>query len=371
MKVMLNRAEMAAVLASAEKIAPSGSPIDVLKGVLVETADGRLAVTASNLEITLRQTLPADIQEEGDFVFPARLFAAMFRLMGGDTASLSLSGNKQLTLASGQAVYTMTAMDAKDYPRTELPFPEDTVRVTGIPTLARRTAFAVREDAAKPIMRCIHLIFSSDGLRAVGSDGFRIAAARGDPKSTGEISMLIPAVALEKLAMLVENKDCLMVGTTGNNIVFFKDGFTFSARLMGGEYIDANRMLAAARANFTVLTDAETLRRAVNTVSPLDGEDQRIMLGFQGNRIVLQSAGVLGQSAAYVDVIPLSGSPSGTYWYNCCQLYECLRAQSGTLMADVAQNGLLLLRTDDLICMQTASRPPQAARTQETPARAA
>ena len=362
MKVIINRAGMAAILSAAERIAPIVSPLDALRGVLVETVEGSLAVTATNLEVTLKQTLPAQIQEEGRFVFSAKLLAAMFRLLGGEMVCVTLDENNRLTLESGETVYAVTALDAKRYPKLELPFPEDTVPVTGIPALTCRTAFAVREDASKPIMKCIDLIFGKDGLRAIGSDGFRIADAKGDRKSTGEINMLLPARSLEKLAALVENQDSLAVGTTGKAIVFSKNNIIFSARLMDGTYMNVDQIFSSAKPAFTVLTDAEALRRAVNVIAPLDGEEQRIMLRFGGSRLTLQCADKYTRASTSLEVIPLMGTPAGEYWYHCGQLYECLRAQRGTLMVDVAQNGLLLLRTDDLICVQTASRAPASER---------
>ena len=50
----------------------------------------------------------------------------------------------------------------------------------------------------------------------------------------------------------------------------------------------------------------------------------------------------------------------GVYWYNPAQLMECLKALNGTLMLEVVQHGALLLKTDDLVCFQTATREPKA-----------
>ena len=358
MRVTLNRAELSSVLNDAEKIAPASSPLDSLKGALLEAEDGKLTVTASNLEVTLKRTIPCGIQEAGSTVFSAKLLAAMLRLLEGDEVFLETTANHQLLLKAGTAVYQAAALDPANYPQTPIPFPEDTVSVTGIQSIAKRTAFAVREDNASPIMRCINLIFSSDGLRAVGSDGFRIAAAKGDSKSTGEISLLIPVTSLEKLASLVSNQDSLQVGTTGKYIVFTMENFAFSARLMDGRPIDAQAMLSAAQPRFTVLTDAAAMRSAVDSVVCVAEETARLMLRFDGQRVALQCTGENGNANGALDVVALSGTPSGEYWYNGKQLYECLRAQNGTMMVDVAQGGVLLLRTDELICMQTAIRKP-------------
>ena len=125
-----------------------------------------------------------------------------------------------------------------NYPRAEIPFPEDTVTVKNIPHMAARTIFAASENESKPTMRCVKLVFTSDGLKAVSYDGSRLAAAKGDSKGEASASLLIPAASLNKLARLVGNKDELHVGTTGKSVVFTKEDFLFSARHLTGEHVD-------------------------------------------------------------------------------------------------------------------------------------
>ena len=61
----------------------------------------------------------------------------------------------------------------------------------------------------------------------------------------------------------------------------------------------------------------------------------------------------------------LSGTPEGEYWYNPQQLSQCLSALGGTLMLEVGQNGVLVMRTDDLVCLQLSRRKPALLRARE------
>lgn len=121
----------------------------------------------------------------------------------------------KLVVSSGNAEYAIPVKDAAQYPRMEIPCPAATVPVSGIPSLTKRTAFAVSEDTTRPMLKCVNLIFGTDGLQAVSTDSFRIASAKGDRESRGNISFLVPAASLEKLAALVDNREKLQVGTTG------------------------------------------------------------------------------------------------------------------------------------------------------------
>lgn len=248
------------------------------------------------------------------------------------------------------------------YPRIEIPIPENTASVTNIPSLAKRTVFAVSEEESAVEMKCVHMAFSAAGFHAVGSDGYRIADAAGDSKAYPEADILLPASSLEKLARLVSSKDILQMGITGKSVVFMCEDFTFFARLMEGRFLDTDQIMHCAKPSFTILTDSELLRKALSSVHAVSGAQNRFSLTFAGARLRLCCESEYGTSAIELDVVPLSGAPSGTYWYNGEKLLECLRAQRGSLMLELAQSGALILRTDALTCLQVAVREPHPIR---------
>lgn len=230
--------------------------------------------------------------------------------------------------------------------------------VKNIPLMAARTVFAASENEAKPAMRCVKLVFTSDNLKAVSYDGARLAAAKGDSKGEASVSMLIPAHSLQKLSRLVTNRDELRVGTTGKTVVFIKDNFLFSARLLEGEHIDADFLLESIESSFSVLTDATMLYEAVSSVSVVAGEYSAVSLRFSNGRTAVGCEGEGCSSSQGLEVVALSGSPDGEYWYNPEQLSQCLAALSGTLILEVGQNGILVMRTDDLVCLLSSRRKP-------------
>ena len=237
MKVTMNRMEALSIAKAAESIAPSKATMDELRCVLLECGgDGKLTMAATNNEVALERRMPAQIQEAGALLINAKLFANMLGVLGGETVAIQGEDGRQAEITSGACRYTIPILSVSNYPRAEIPFPEDTVTVKNIPHMAARTIFAASENESKPTMRCVKLVFTSDDLKAVSYDGSRLAAAKGDSKGEASASLLIPAASLNKLARLVGNKDELHVGTTGKSVVFTKEDFLFSARLLSGEH---------------------------------------------------------------------------------------------------------------------------------------
>ena len=172
--ITVNRAELLATVKRATTIAPPDSPLDVLKGVLLESDSARkmLTVTSTNLEVALVEKIPCSAQEDGALVYSARTLAEMLQRLPEDTVEISRKENRgRMTLTSGSVSYEVDVWDRGAFPKPDLPFPEDTVKVSGIPAVAQHTVFATAQDKDKPLLRCVNLMFTDAGLRAAGSNG--------------------------------------------------------------------------------------------------------------------------------------------------------------------------------------------------------
>lgn len=358
MNITINRAEMLCAIKRASAIAPADSPLDVLRGVLLEAdaASGKLTVTSTNLEVTLEEKLPCSVQEEGALVFSAKMLAEMLSRLPLDTVQICRAENRgRMRLQSDNACYEVDVWDRGAFPKPEIPFPEDTIKLSGIPAMAQHTVFATAQDNGKPLLKCVNLMFTSTGLRAAGSNGNCIVTAKGDHQSTGDVSLLIPAASLGKLSNMCQDKDEFRVGTTGKSIVFFRENFLFSARLMEGGYIDTERLVGSIRNAFTVLTDIQDMRAALSSVLTV-GSGNRVKLSFQDQRLVFHCSGDFGSASTPIEIIALTGAPAGDCWFNAKQLTTCLKALSGTVTLGIAQGGMLTLATQDAYYLQNAMR---------------
>ena len=363
MQITINRAELLHAARCAESIAPAVSPIKEMTAILLEAdaGTGKMTVTATNVETALEQKLSCQADGDDAVAVNARLLVSMLERLTGDEVEMFREPSQpQLRLRSGDAEYLVPVWERGGFPKPSIPFPEDTVQVSGILSMARRTVFAAARDADKnvsrPLLRCVHLMFTQDGLRAAGSDGTCVISAKGDEKSTGDISFLMPASSLDRLARMCGDKDAFRVGTTGKSLVFLRENFMYSARLVEGSYIDLDRLAGSLRKRFTVLTDVPDLRKGLESVLTVN-PDGKVALAFDGQRLTFRCAGEYGSAASPIDVIPLTGMPIGEYWYRSEQIRSCLRALSGTVQLSAAQDGMLLLETEDAFYMQVAVRP--------------
>ena len=359
MDITMNRAELLCAAKRAAAIAPSKSPLEVLKGVLLEVdaAHKALVLTATNLEVILKQKLDCAALENDALVIDADLLAGMLEKLSGDTVELRReNGESRLIVQSGDSVYSVSVWERSSYPKQNIPAVTGTVRASGIPSMTKRTVFATCEDETKPMMKCVCLRFTQDGLRAAGSDGNCVVTAKGDDKCTGDLSVLIPAASLTQLARMCGDKDEFQVGSNGKRLVFAQKDLLFSARLIEGDYIDTDSLTGALKNQFTVLTDMAELSRGLDSVVCVD-PNGKVQLSFDGMALTFRCASAYGSATDTISVIPLTGTAQGEYWYLAKRLTSCMRALSGTATLGIAQGGMLTLSTENAFYMQSGVRP--------------
>lgn len=370
MDVTINRAECLDAARRAASVAPSKSPLDALKGALLEAdADtGKLTITSTNLDVALEEKLPCTVREGGSFAFSAKLLAEILQRLPLETVTITRPNNcGRAVFQSECACYTMDVWERGAFPKPELPFPEDTVKLSGVPTMAKHTVFATSQDSSKPLLKCVNLMFTQNGLKAAGSNGNCIVTAKGDHQSTGDINLLIPATSLDKLAGICTDADEFRVGTTGQSIVFLKENFLFSARLMGGSYIDTEMLIRSIQNSFTVLTSVQEMRNALSVVQSVAPEASKVTLAFGDQAMEFRCEGCYGSASAPLGIIALTGVPAGEYCFNARQLNTCLKAMTGTVTLGIARSGMLTLSTQDAYYIQNALRPMDLSTKKEKP----
>ena len=163
MNVNANRLELLRAVRQAASVAPNASPLEVLKGILLKAeSNGHLYLSATNLEVAIRIGLSCVSESEDAVVVNARLLVGMLERLGGESVMLSRNDSSlQLTVKSEKAFYQIPFLGGDCFPQIEMPFPEDTIPVKGLPKMVKRIAFAVdKTNNEKPMLRCVILILN-------------------------------------------------------------------------------------------------------------------------------------------------------------------------------------------------------------------
>src|SRR3990170_114725 len=95
MKVTILQENLARGLGIVSKAVSPRSTLPVLANILVTTDEGRLRLSATNLEMGITCWIPARVEEEGSTTVPSRTFSDLMNTLPGDQVQLSLDVKTQ------------------------------------------------------------------------------------------------------------------------------------------------------------------------------------------------------------------------------------------------------------------------------------
>lgn len=356
-----NRRELLHLAQKASKAVPEDLKLELLKGIhLAADADmGMVTLTATNMEVAVRASLAANVEESGQTVIMPHLLLGMLSRLDGETVSVSSLKPTVLQVKAGQAEFAVSVLDGKDYPLPEIPFPEDAVSVSNIKTLAKCTPFTLPRGNGKPSMQCVRLSLHENGLHADACDGSRIFHLLGDKECVGKACILIPASSLQTLAGISEDSDVYEMAITNKTVVFWDGTLFFSARLIEGDFLDTGMVLRQFKPRLTAQIDANTFCNAVGAILPVAKGGTPIEVKLLSGQITLSCESETGSCSHDLPAIT-TGAASTPFYYNARKLWELLRMLTGSMQLELSERGELRIQTDTVTCYQTPVRAPTA-----------
>jgi len=139
----VKRQEMLTLAYQAAKAVPrtAGAQADAIKGIHMEADSRRSMITLT----AIRTSMAASVEESGSCVVSASLFPEVIAKLPEEDVDLETGESSRLTIRSGNSCFHLDVLPGDRYPMPELPFPDDTLPVSGLCSLARNTVFAAAE----------------------------------------------------------------------------------------------------------------------------------------------------------------------------------------------------------------------------------
>lgn len=231
----------------------SRTSMPILQGVLCEAAGGRLHITGSSLDVTVRTTVEVSVHSEGRCVVPSKLITDVLRKM--PEGAITISEADGAVEISGQGSgedgprFNIRVMSVDDFPNLEEPNLEDAVTVSGkkLAAAISQVTVAASADEARPILTGVQIESEGGGMRLVATDSYRLAV-RDLPEVALTGAGLVPARGLSELERTV-GADEVSVAIDERNAVFSSERGTLSLRLIDGTFPNYRQLLPDSHPN--------------------------------------------------------------------------------------------------------------------------
>lgn len=286
MKISTQRDRLLAQLQLTTRVASARSAIQALSGVQLAASDDRCELRATDMDVSLRVPLDAEVQRAGSAVLPARLFLDVVRSLPGSRVSIELrSAEQDVELVSGRATFQIRALRSEDFP----PFPQLqadsslSIPAEAFASTALKVAGSASRDETRPVLTGVLISASDRLLRMVATDSYRLSLKETELPSALEhgFEANVPARAVQELARLTTtvSEELLRIGLAHNQAVFALGELVLSSRLIDGQFPNYRQLLPDSFEH-ELRIDSRELSDVVRRIALLAQKNAPIALSF-------------------------------------------------------------------------------------------
>ncbi len=335
LQIRVTRKALSEGLALMERVIPSRSSNPLLTTLKVDVTDAGLTLSGTNLELDLSCFVPAEVRNPQPFIVPAHLFAQVVRNLGGELVELERTGQEITVRASGSDFKLQTG-DLGAFP--PLRFPDETHLSLDAAELARALGsvrYAASNEAFQAVFRGIKLEHRGDLVRAVASDGYRVAL-RDFPGSGDGRTLIIPARSADELVRVLKDGQARLTYGPGL-LTVTTDRVRMNVKLLDGDFPDYERVIPREiKLQFTV--PASVLQDAVSRVAVLADKNanNRVEFLVSGGTVRLTAEGDYGRGHDTLAVEQSGSQPAMSLAFNARHVLDALAPIEGDVQVSLS-----------------------------------
>lgn len=292
LKISTSREELTRQLGVVSRAASTRTTVQVLAGILLRAEGGRLELAATDMEISLRSSLEAEVGSEGAVVVPSKLLADLVRLLPADEVSVEhRSGEGVVEIVSGTASYKLHTYNAEDFPRLPEAAGVELMSIDADAVLetAGRVNRAASRDESRPVLTGILVRFEGQNLVMAATDSYRLAVKETSMGSSGpELDAIVPARAIGELTRIAQGAGGLQIGVLENQVLFATDGILLTTRRIEGQFPNYRQLLPETFEHELALPRDELLE-VVRRVSVMAQRNAPIRMRFAEGELTVSA----------------------------------------------------------------------------------
>jgi DNA polymerase-3 subunit beta len=270
-KVSCLQENLAKGLSIVGRAVASRSTLPVLSNVKLATDNGRLKLSATNLELGINCWVGAKVETDGATTVPARLLSDFVNSLPPEQIDLELAVRTQtLNARCARFEANIKGIDAQEFPL--IPTAEDGERAIRLEPddlrqMIDQVAFAAATDESRPILTGVLARFEKDQLTLAAADGFRLSVRSASLGQTVDepIAVIVPARALGELARIAADQEDwveVIITPARNQILFHLKDVDLVSQLIEGTFPDYRQIIPTGHTTRTVVDSSGFLKAA-------------------------------------------------------------------------------------------------------------
>jgi DNA polymerase-3 subunit beta len=293
MKFSMERAALLSALGHVQNVVERRNTIPILSNVLMSAEDSKISFVATDLDIEIAEEIGANIDAPGSVTAPAHtLYDIARKLPDGAEVSLMIGSDGRLDVDAGRSHFTLPLLPAGDFPKmTADGFTHEfSLSAAELTRLIDKTKFAISTEETRYYLNGIYLHSADGKLRAVATDGHRLALAEMAMPvgAEGLPGIIIPRKTVAELRRLIDGlSENIELSVSEAKIRFKVGSAVLTSKLIDGTFPDYDRVIPKGNDKELVI-DNKVFSNAVDRVATISAEKSRsIKLSLEKDSLAL------------------------------------------------------------------------------------
>ncbi|MEL6169546.1 MAG: DNA polymerase III subunit beta [Pseudomonadota bacterium] len=298
MKLSIERAALLKAVGQAQSVVERRNTIPILANVLIEAEGDTATFRATDLDIEVVDSAPAQVERAGATTVSAvTLHEIVRKLPDGALVSLTDDGaSGRLQVEAGRSNFTLATLPREDFPvmasseyASNFSAPAPILR-----RLFDKSKFAISTEETRYYLNGVYMHVAdaagTQTLRCVATDGHRLARIDADlPNGAGDMpGVIVPRKTVNELRKLLDDDDAMIaVSVSETKVRFATPGITLTSKVIDGTFPDYQRVIPAGNTR-KLEVDASEFAQAVDRVATVSSERSRaVKMSLDEDRLVL------------------------------------------------------------------------------------
>jgi DNA polymerase-3 subunit beta len=271
----------------------TSNTLPVLDNFLFEINDGRLTVSASDLETTMRTSLDVEAKEEGKIAIPAKLLLDVLKNLPDQPCTFLVNDETfAVEIAYDNGKSKMVGFDGDDFPRTPALEQSSSIRISGsiLSNAINKTLFATGVDDLRPVMSGVFCEFSPESITFVATDAHKLVRyTRTDSQADGSSSFILPKKPLNLLKGNLKGDEEVKLEYNDSNAVFTFNETILVCRLIDGKYPNYEAVIPKENPNVLMIDRLQFLSSIKRVSIFANKTTHQIKLKLAGSELALSA----------------------------------------------------------------------------------
>jgi len=314
MKLQCTQENLDKALSNISRAVANRTTLPITQNVLLKVSNGKLQLSATNLEMAINTWIGAEITEEGETTVPARIFTDLIKSYPNDNIDLNLNNNN-LVIKCGPYDSNLITQPSDDFP----PIPESesfdptfTISPSNFSKLINSVIFSAAQDQSRPVLTGVKFSITNNVLTLASADGFRLSIMSFELENENipEIDFIVPAKSLLEVSRILpftQDNVSVFMTKASNQVIFKMGNYQLTTTLTQGNFPDFNSLIPESNSTSCIIPKSN-FKSAVRSLGVLAKDGNGIIRleisGSEENQNLLMSSKTdeLGENSVVLEV---------------------------------------------------------------------